>query len=296
MNFKHRHKNPQSMEDKKFGSRLLRKYKLTIHNENKLKNVLGFYISPLWVMLSLFFSFLLVAGVLYLIVVFTPVGSLLPGYMTDNTKEEFIHNNIRIDSLTAEIEKQDRYLANIKAILSGDITIDSTQNTPAHINLENITTEATPLEEEFAREWEEREKYNITSQATNISELQGLNLFRPTQGEVIRKFDMGSHHYGVDIAEIPGENVLAIHYGTVIMSDYTANDGYTIVIQHRENMVSVYRNCHMLLKAVGDRVAAGEAIATIRSANEEKETTKGFLHLELWHRGKPLDPNVYIAF
>ena len=284
------------MEDKKFGSRLLRKYKLTIHNENKLKNVLGFYISPLWVILSHFFSFLLVAGVLYLIVVFTPVGSLLPGYMTDNTKEEFIRNNIRIDSLTAEIEKQDRYLANIKAILSGDITTDSTENTPQHINLENLSTEATDREEEFAREWEEREKYNITSQATNVSELQGLNLFRPTQGEVIRKFDTGSHHYGVDIAEIPGENVLAIHYGTVIMSDYTANDGYTIVIQHRENMVSVYRNCHMLLKSVGDRVAAGEAIATIRNTSEDKDETKGFLHLELWHRGKPLDPNVYIAF
>ena len=284
------------MKDKKFGSRLLRKYKLTIHNENKLKNVLGFYISPLWVILSLFFSFLLVAGVLYLIVVFTPVGNLLPGYMTDNTKEEFIRNNIRIDSLTAEIEKQDRYLANIKAILSGDITIDTTQSTPLHINREDLTTEATDREEEFAREWEEREKYNITSQATNVSELQGLNLFRPTQGEVIRKFDLGTHHYGVDIAEIPGESILAIHYGTVIMSDYTSNDGHTIVIQHRENMVSVYKNCHMLLKSIGDKVVAGEAIATIKNSDEEKNETKGFLHFELWHRGKPLDPNVYIAF
>lgn len=284
------------MEEKKFGSRLLRKYRLTIHNENKLKNVLGFYISPLWVILSLFFSFLLVAGVLYLIVVFTPVGSLLPGYMTDNTKEEFIRNNIRIDSLMNEIEKQDRYLANIKSILSGDISIDTTANTPQPINQENLTTEASEREAQFAKEWEEREKYNITSQATNVSELQGLNLFRPTQGEVIRKFDIGAHHYGVDIAEIPGENVLAIHYGTVIMSDYTANDGYTIVIQHRENMVSVYKNCHMLLKSIGDRVAAGEAIATIGNANEENSAAKGFLHLELWHRGKPLDPNVYIAF
>ena len=118
------------MKEKKFGSRLLRKYKLTIHNENKLKNVLGFYISPLWVILSLFFSFLLVAGVLYLIVVFTPVGNLLPGYMNDTTKEEFIRNNIRIDSLLNEVEKQDRYLANIKALLNGEVAIDSAKNSP----------------------------------------------------------------------------------------------------------------------------------------------------------------------
>lgn len=284
------------MKEKKFGSRLLRKYKLTIHNENKLKNVLGFYISPLWVILSLFFSFLLVAGVLYLIVVFTPVGNLLPGYMNDTTKEEFIRNNIRIDSLLNEVEKQDRYLANIKALLNGEVAIDSAKNSPQPINNEGLSTDATELEEQFVKEWEEREKYNITSQATNVAELQGLNMFRPTQGEVIRKFDLGEGHYGVDIAEIPGENILAIHDGTVILSDYTANEGFTIIVQHRENMASVYRNCHRLLKSVGEKVTAGEAIGTLRNTTDTTGIKRDYLHFELWHRGKPLDPNVYIAF
>lgn len=284
------------MKEKKFGSRLLRKYKLTIHNENKLKNVLGFYISPLWVILSLFFSFLLVAGVLYLIVVFTPVGNLLPGYMNDTTKEEFIRNNIRIDSLLNEVEKQDRYLANIKALLNGEVAIDSAKNSPQPINNEGLSTDATELEEQFVKEWEEREKYNITSQATNVAELQGLNMFRPTQGEVIRKFDLGEGHYGVDIAEIPGENILAIHDGTVILSDYTANEGFTIIVQHRENMASVYRNCHRLLKSVGEKVTAGEAIGTFRNITDTTGIKRDYLHFELWHRGKPLDPNVYIAF
>ena len=284
------------MKEKRFGSRLLRKYKLTIHNENKLKNVLGFYISPLWVILSLFFSFLLVAGVLYMIVVFTPVGNLLPGYMNDTDKEELIRNHIRIDSLLNEVEKQERYLANITALLSGDALPDSTKNSPQPINAKGISTESTTIEEQFVKEWEEREKYNITSQATNIAELQGLSLFRPTQGEVVRKFDTKEHHYGVDIAEIPGENVLAIHDGTVIMSDYTANDGFTVVIQHRENMTSIYRNCYRLLKTVGDRVIAGEAIGTLRNLTDTLNRKHDFLHFELWHRGKPLDPNVYIAF
>ncbi|MBQ2807665.1 MAG: M23 family metallopeptidase [Bacteroidaceae bacterium] len=284
------------MKEKKFGSRLLRKYKLTIHNENKLKNVLGFYISPLWVILSLFFSFLLVAGVLYLIVVFTPVGNLLPGYMNETTKENLINNNIRIDSLLNEVEKQDRYISNIKALLSGDIAIDSAKNSPQPINPGELPTDATEREQQFAKEWEEREKYNITSQATNVAELQGLNLFRPTQGEVVRKFDTAEGHFGVDIAEIPGENILAIHDGTVILSDYTSNEGFTIVVQHRENMASVYRNCYRLLKSVGDRVIAGEAIGTLRNVTDTTGIKRDYLHFELWHRGKPLDPNVYIAF
>ena len=285
------------MNNKTSNNRFKRKYRLTIQNENKLKNVLGFYISPLWVILSLFFSFILVAGVLYLVIVFTPVGSLLPGYVSETTKDEFIRNNIRIDSLTSEVEKRDRYLANITAILSGDISTDSIKNSPQPIYADTISIETTDLEAQFAQEWEEREKYNITSQASNVAELQGLDLFRPTQGEIIRKFDAADNHFGVDIAEVKGEIVLAIHDGVVVLSDYTANDGYTIAIQHRENMVSIYRNCHRLLKGVGDKVAGGEAIGTLSDVQADSPgVKKEYLHLELWHRGKPLDPNTYIAF
>ncbi|MBO7301364.1 MAG: M23 family metallopeptidase [Bacteroidaceae bacterium] len=285
------------MKEKSFSSRLLRKYRLTIHNENKLENVLGFYISPLWVILSLFVSFMLVACVLYLIVVFTPVGNLFPGLISKSAKQELISHNLRIDSLINEVAKQDRYLANIKAIMNGEIRIDTLTNLPQHITRDSLSIETTDLEAEFAKEWEEREKYNLTSQATNVSELQELNLFRPTRGDIIRHFDINSGHFGVDIAELPGESVLAIHDGVVVMSDYTANDGFTIVIQHRENMISVYRNCYRLLKSVGEKVSGGEVIGTLGKREiQEQEGKRRFLHLELWHRGKPLDPNTYIAF
>lgn len=283
------------MKSKGFRSRLLRKYRLTIHNENKLENVLGFYISPLWVILSLFFSFMLVAGVLYLIVVFTPVGNLLPGHLSDGAKEKLIGNNLRIDSLRREVEKQDRYIANIKAIINGEITPDSI-NSPLPISSDSISVDISILEEEFTKEWEEREKHNLTSMAANIAEVRGLNLFRPTRGEIINSFDIAKKHYGVDIVEVPGESILAIHDGVVVMSDYTANDGFTIVIQHKENMISIYRNCYRLLKSVGDKVVGGEVIGTLSNGTGEKDENKAFLHLELWHRGKPLDPNTYIAF
>lgn len=283
------------MKAKAFRSRLLRKYRLTIHNENKLENVLGFYISPLWVIMSLFFSFLLLAGVLYLIVVFTPVGNLLPGYISNRAKEELIRNNIRIDSLTREVEKQDRYIANIQALISGNITIDSITSSPVPINTEGISTDKTIHEKEFMEQWEEREKYNLTSQATSVAELQELHLMRPTRGDVIKPFDPNSGHFGIDIAEIPGESVMAIHDGVVVMSDFTANEGFTVAIQHRENMISIYRNCYRLLKNIGDKVSGGEVIATL-SSGENDNRRKEYLHLELWHRGKPLDPSTYIAF
>lgn len=281
---------------KKFRSRLMRKYRLTIHNENKLENVLGFYISPLWVILSLFFSFLLVAGVIYLILAFTPVIEYLPGRINNQTRETLVNYNLKIDSLKEVAEKQDRYLANIKNLMEGNHTIDSVLNAPELPSTDDISIVTSELEKEFAAAFEEREKYNLTSYATSVGTLQELNLYRPTSGMVIRNFSPQERHYGVDIAENPGESVLAIHGGTVVMSDYTAKEGYTIAIQHRENLVSIYRNCHRLLKEVGDKVSAGEVIATLGSSSDKEGETKPYLHFELWHRGKALDPNIYIAF
>lgn len=285
------------MKKRSFGNRLLHKYRLTIHNENKLDDVRGFYISPLRIILSLFISFMLVASVLFLIIVYTPVGSMLPGYVNKGEKDKIVSNSLRVDSLMHEIEKQDAYLANIRAIMNGDITLDSLKNFPQPVSNTDFSIEKTEIEAEFVKNWEEREKYNLTSQAASVAALQELNLFRPTKGEIMKRFDPNTDHYGVDIAEVAGENIVAIHDGVVVFSDYTANDGYTIVLQHRENLISIYRNCYRLLKQVGDKVYGGEVIGTLSNGSGEKSGKKNeFLHLELWHRGKPLDPNIYIAF
>lgn len=279
-----------------FLKRLMRKYRLTIHNENKSGKVIGFYISPLWVILSLVMSFLLITGILYMMVVFTPLGSLLPGYMDDAAKDKLISNNLRVDSLIHEVEKQDLYLANIRAIINDEITIDSLEKSLMPVAQDSINIETTELEAQFVKEWEEREKYNLTSQAASVAALQELNLFRPTKGEIIRRFDPSDGHFGVDIDEVAGESIVSIHDGVVVFSDYSANDGFTIVVQHRENLISIYRNCYRLLKQVGDKVYGGEVIGTLSDGSGEKRKDKKFLHLELWHRSKPLDPNIYIAF
>ena len=284
------------MKKRGFRSRLLRKYRLTIHNENKPDNVRGFYVSPILLILSLFVAFMLVAGVLYLVVIYTPVGSMLPGYVNKGEKDKIVTNSLRVDSLMHEIEKQDAYLANIRAIMDGDITLDSLKNSPQPVSNRDFSIETTELEAEFVKNWEERERYNLTSQAASVAALQELNLFRPTKGEIITTFDPAADHYGVDIAEVAGESIVAIHDGIVVFSDYTANDGYTIALQHRENLISIYRNCYRLLKQVGDKVYGGEVIGTLSDGSDEKKGKKNFLHLELWHRSKPLDPNIYIAF
>ena len=278
------------MGKNKIKKSLTRKYRLTIHDENKL---LGFNVSPIGVVISLALSLLIVIGVLYLIIVFTPVGEYLPGHVNEKAREKLIQEALRIDSLKNEIDKQDRYLANIKAIMSG-VEIDSIPPPDTLTTKEGYPIEMTEREAKFAEEFEGKEKYNLTSHASTVGALQELHLFRPTQGMIVKKFDANLRHYGVDIAENRIESILAILDGTVIMSDYTANDGYMLVIQHKQNLTSVYRNCSKVLKKTGDRVTAGEVIAIL--GKEQEQSKKPYLHFELWHRGEPLNPEIYIAF
>ncbi len=276
---------------------LMRKYRLIIRNENKTDKELGFKVSPFGIIISLFVSLMLVVGTVYLIFALTPVAEYLPGHVSDKTREQLVGYALAIDSLQEEVYKQEQYINNVKAILEGNIEYPDTAISTDTLYIDNeLRIESSAQEQEFISEFEEKEKYNLTSYASSIGSLQGINFYQPTQGMIIKSFDPKNGHYGVDIAENPDESVVAIWDGTVIMSDYTANDGYTIMLQHNEELVSVYRNCHRLTKKVGDKVNAGETIAISGAKNEETEDIKPFLHLELWHSGQALDPNIYIAF
>lgn len=278
----------------------MKKYRLTIHNSSRNDKELGFNVSLFGIIISLFISLMLVVGTVYLILAFTPVAEYLPGHVSDKTRERLVNYALTIDSLKYEVHKQDQYISNIKAIFNGEIEYSDTTITSDSLPVETIyPIDATTQEQEFINEFEEKEKYNLISHASSIGALQGINFYRPTQGIIIKPFDTKKGHYGVDIAENPNESIVAIWDGTVIMSDYTANDGYTIMLQHNENLVSVYRNCFRLTKKTGDKVNAGEVIAISGKEEyniENRNDIKPFLHLELWHKGLPLDPGIYIAF
>lgn len=279
-------------------NRLMRKYRLTIHNENKADSAQGFNVSLLWMIVSLFVSFMLVAGVVYLILAFTPVGEYLPGYANNRTREALVGYSLTVDSLRGEVDKQERYISNIRTLLEGKAEYADTLQNDTLPFIGEYPIDTTPLEQDFADEFEKNERYSLTTNASSVGTLQGISFYRPARGMVIRGFNRKDGHLGVDIAESPNESVMAIWDGTVIMSDYTANDGFTIIVQHNEDLISVYRNCYRILKNVGDKVAAGEVIATLsdKSDKESENKLRPYLHLELWHRGEPLDPGIYIAF
>ena len=208
-------------------------------------------------------------------------------------RKEAISNAIKIDSITLKIEKQQRYLKAIKRVLSGDITSDEISlrsNDNSQKAIENPIK--TSKEDSILRaKVDEEDKYNIISDG---EEQPLFVLFTPAKGIVSEKFNIDKKHFAVDIALKENTPIKSAAEGTVIFSEWTAETGYVIIIEHPNDLLSVYKHNASLLKQQGERVEAGEVVA---SAGNTGQFSTGFhLHFELWTEGYPLDPEKFIDF
>lgn len=279
---------------KAFWSNIKFKYKLTIINENTLEEVVGIRVSKLngiSVLLSVLTVLFLIAAA---IITFTPLRNYLPGYMNSDIRAQVVENALRADSLRQVVERQNLYIMNIQDIFRGTVRVDTVYSMDSLTDIRHDSLmERTKREDEFRRQYEDTEKYNLTS-ITARPEVEGLIFYRPTRGMITEKFDADAKHFGTDIAANPGESVLATLDGTVILSSYTAETGYVIQVQHNQDFISVYKHCGSLMKREGDIVQAGEAIALV--GNSGQLTTGPHLHFELWHKGRAVNPEQYVVF
>jgi len=110
----------------------------------------------------------------------------------------------------------------------------------------------------------------------------------PVNGYVSRSFDPEKGHYGVDMVVKDGTPVYASAGGFVVFSGYTNNYGHIIILSHSDDYLSIYKHCSVILKKEREFVKQGDLIAL--SGNSGLATTGPHLHFEIWHNGKPIDP------
>ena len=285
----------QKNKGKTFWHRIRFKYKLSFINESTLEEVWSLRMSKLSAFLTLLlFAFSLICGT-SLIIIKTPIRNYLPGYLDVEVRNEIIANALRADSLERMISVQSLYLENIAGIFSGTIDLDSIRriDTLARIDA-GYEIPRSPKEEKFVKTFEEEEKYNLTVLSPNPAPTDGVFFYKPVNGVISSHYNAKNHHYGVDLVAAPKESVLATLEGTVVFTGFDPNVGNVIQVQHKNGFLSVYKHNELLLKEIGDRVKAGEAIALV--GNTGKLSTGPHLHFELWYKGAPINPEEYIAF
>lgn len=258
----------------------------------------------LWVMrfsrTSLFVLIISIVTVLlavsFSIVAFTPVRTFIPGYPNAHTKKAAIDNALKIDSLQNVIYTWKFYSENLRRIASGQepVPIDSLIGDYAGREKESVSKESLEGQDSVLRESvRQAEQFGLSKTGSRKLPIEGMHFFTPLKGVVSHGYDPLLHPY-IDITAPANSVVMSVLDGTVINAGWSDDSGYTIQIQHPDDIVTIYKHNQKLLKKTGDKVTAGTPIALV--GNTGSLTTGDHLHFELWYKGEAVNPTEYISF
>ena len=233
----------------------------------------------------------------YLLFAFTPLRTAIPGYPNAHSKRDAVANAIKIDSLENIVTRWNLYAENLSRVLTGEVeSVDFDSLVRAGQTLYLSAKDPAELAQRdslFRESVRKEEQFGVSDRGDRSLPLEGIHFFTPLKGVVATGYDRVLHP-GIDISAPTGSVVSAVLDGTVVFSGWDAEQGYFLVLQHRDNLLSVYSNNQKLLRGSGDTVGAGTSVALV--GDTEKSTGADHLHFELWQNGQSLDPTQFISF
>ena len=282
-------------------SRLKNKYRLVFMNDETLEERFTFRLSRLNVFIALGTMTIILIFLTSILIAFTPLREYIPGYTNVGIQKRLYELQIKTDSIERDLSKKDLFIKNLKDIINGkDLPSDVQVNNKEQQKYGEIKIKKSVEDSLLRLEMENQNKYNITRGGSSdmgfgqTKVIGNILFFTPMKGLITSEFNPSENHFGVDLVAKQDEAVKAVLDGTVILSDWTLETGYVIVIQHQQNLISVYKHNSALLKKCGEFVKVGDPIAIIGETGEL--STGPHLHFELWNDGNPVDPKEYITF
>ena len=268
------------------------RFRITIQEESTFQERGAYFLSGRRIIIIALSLVLSVVIISYLAIAHTPLTEhIVPGFVANQYREDAAIARLEADSALILLSVQEKYLNSIKSILRGEVLVDSVIKAGSGFSNSLIGVGDLPMassEDLVLRgRVEDEDRFALRRSGPDVARGVGFD-FQPVGGAVSDGFDLSHGHFGVDIEAAEGVLIHAVDDGTVLISDYTVEHGYVIVIQHRNNRLSVYKHNASLLKEVGSLVQMGDVIASV--GNSGTQTTGPHLHFEWWVNGQPIDP------
>lgn len=273
-------------------------YRLVLRKDETLEEVGSYRLTLLNIYILLSSMVILAMSLMAIVIFFTPLKRLVPGYGEPSSHPEYVKLTKKMAMLESELASYKLYYEHFSKFISMSDSLqapDVKYKSRVAASLKpDATTPGTPnTDPGLTQVVQVTENKNDAIQSV-LSSADYRYLMPPISGVISSGFDPETDHLGVDVLAPHDTPVKSIWDGHVIMADWTLETGYTIGVQHNNDMVSFYKHNASLLKKNGAFVRAGEAIAII--GNTGKLTSGPHLHFELWLQGKPVDPVNYIDF
>jgi len=224
-----------------------------------------------------------------------------------HARAEQIHrseeNVSALEQLDRQLEAQDAHLAELEKAQRAQLTgmeqarsqrtlVLANLQAESHTrteNLERLRSQQSGLEKLLKELRAALEKFPVDTHSP-FGGLRG-RLAWPVTGKVVARFGEtrvgGVKWDGVLVATERGTPVRAVYQGRVIYADWLPGLGLLTIVDHGDGYISLYGHNERLYKAVGEQVAAGDAIA---EAGDSGGTTRPELYFEIRKGGRPVDP------
>lgn len=288
-------KDPKTKR-RRFIDRLVRHYRLVLVNDDNLKTEASLKLNLLNVILLGSSLFVVFAAIIIALIVLTPARELIPGY--ENTyehRQRLVEYKQVTDSILRQMSTEETYYGNLIAVLKDSVPTTVTTHQPLDPGATPRLT-APGHDSVLRAEMEQVEGYGILEgrEIRTTHFLEEVHFFCPLRGPVMEPFEPSKSHYGIDIVAAEKSAIKAALDGKVIQAGWSSTDGYFVVIQHANNLSSIYKHNASLMARTGDHVRAGDVVAIIGNTGEFSRGVH--LHFELWYNMTPVDPMLYITF
>lgn len=272
-----------------------RNFRLILEEATSHERIFSLRFSQPQLVVGLISPVVLVVVGMFCLIAYTPIRSFIPGYPDTRTRREAVQTALRIDSLQTRILQWELYTENLRRVVAGEdpIRLDTLiLGSPGSRNVSDalyLAIRDSLLRADVSRQ----EQFVVSDQPRGTLPIDALSFYTPVKGVISQGFNLTLHPW-VDVTAPAGSTVMAVLDGKVVYTDWNPDTGYSLIIQHEGDLLSVYKNNQKLLHGDGDAVKAGTPLGVLASSTS---LTKGdHLHFELWYKGKAVDPALYIKF
>ncbi|MBW6392884.1 murein hydrolase activator EnvC family protein [Billgrantia antri] len=216
----------------------------------------------------------------------------LDAELAENRREQR-HRGERLDGLAEELGERSSELAERMAERERLVAELDARYSDEQSRLARLDQDRSEAERVLERVREELARLERPPPSTAIERTRG-DLPWPVQGNVTAGYQRGDgvHYNGMLIEARAGTPVEAVHAGRVVFSDWMRGFGNLLIIDHGDNIMTLYAHLQHFGVEVGQAVSRGEVIAMVGNSGGHGTPA---LYFEVRRNGDPIDPQAWIA-
>ena len=283
---------PEQGKIKKQKKQANKNYRLAVVEENSYQEKFALSLSKRNIFLISFSVAFIIILITTLLIFYTPIREYIPGYDTTKLRIQAVQNLEKLDSIMNSLEKNEQFIQAFSRTINGeDFTNQYEESKIKEVDITDLEVNINIEDSILRKIVEVEDRFNIIEKE---EALIAPNLISPASGIISEGFDFSEQHYGVDIVLKERTPIKAVYDGIVLFAEWTLNYGFTVVVFHKNELISTYKHNQSVKVETGDFVQTGEVIAL--SGNTGEFTSGPHLHFELWDLQGPINPEDLIKF